>query len=135
MEKIPPPYKEKKFLIALINDYIASNGNEIRNFETHKFYCLSSSEICSQFKELEDKTGNISPTGKPWFEEAVSRGHLKPIVPSVTYCFTAEGYNKALSFKKPFKHFWSKYWQWVIATSIALLGISANLILNLMKSQ
>lgn len=94
----------------------------------HQKYALN-------LKSLKIKQVIFPPTGKPWFEEAVSRGHLKPIVPSITYCFTVEGYNKALSIKKPFNTFWSKYWQWAIPTTVALLGILSNLILNLMKSQ
>jgi hypothetical protein len=129
MEPKRAPYNEKKFLLALLKEYVEENGHEIQNLENYKFSAISLAPLSQKIRELlVEKNGVSSSNINYWVQEAAARGHVTQNN-SANFSFKKAGYEKALEYKHPIKTIHRAHAQKIyIATLVAIIGALIKLI-------
>lgn len=98
-----PPYDEKKFLLALLEDYSSKRGYEVRHLPNHIFDAVGLSQGSFVNKYLPELLATKETANRPrayhWFEEARARGHVETESPKLLYRFTKLGYETAREYE------------------------------------
>ena len=131
MESKRGPYNEKKFLLALLEEYAEENGYEIQNLERYRFSAISIAPLSQKIRELlVEQNGVTSSNINFCVQEAVARGHVTQHS-SANFSFKKAGYEKALEYKNPFKTIYRAHASKIyIAILVAIAGSLIKLILG-----
>jgi hypothetical protein len=71
MESKRVQYNGKKFLLALLQEYVAENGHEIQSLERYKFSAISIAQLSQKIRELLiEQDGVASSNINFWVQEA-----------------------------------------------------------------
>ena len=120
-----PQYREKDFLLALLDIYREAHGKEIRHLETFRFSSLNiQEELGGYFPKFKPKNESpLTAAFRPWFDEAKVRGHVDTkSMSGLSYNFTRDGYKRALYYKNPIKYFCKEHWKFLLTISLSFVG-------------
>ena len=129
-----PEYKEKEFLLIVLDNYESDYGKEIRNLSNFVIGVLSL-DLKNKFPYLKyDDGSNHFEYLKEWFQEGIARGDFVPHkTVDFRVVFTEEGYKKALRYKNPIKYFCTKHWKWAAGIAISCLSLCSAIVIKLVQ--
>ena len=126
MSNDTPEFREKDFLLFLLDEYEKRYGSSVRFLDSHYFNHHLNREMEAKFPELVTVNGNIKSTKLlDWFKEAESRGIFRKNDNREDYfkffC-TEYGYNKELHAKNPIKWFLKTHWKWFLFITLTVIN-------------